>query len=207
MPTVNEVWEQALQINANLATIHNDLTGLQNCCTATNQQLTGLVQQSDETNDWLEELRQVLADGLATLSAGIAGIHARQEITNQLLAFQAQQQQTIICILENISRNTCGLLNESDRQTGLQRALRAAVDGIEYMYATANPEAGLTFQREQERRAELERCCPPKPAPDRCTYEPCPQPKPFEPERPERYPGYVAVPSRVVRVRRERAPG
>ena len=32
MPTINEVWEQALQINANLGTLHNDEVDLKECC-------------------------------------------------------------------------------------------------------------------------------------------------------------------------------
>ena len=52
MPTINEVWEQALLINANLATLHNDQVDLKNCCALTNQRLAALDAGSHETNDW-----------------------------------------------------------------------------------------------------------------------------------------------------------
>ena len=43
MPTINEVWEQAQQINANLATLHNDLTTLNNRSNLTNTRLNDLL--------------------------------------------------------------------------------------------------------------------------------------------------------------------
>jgi hypothetical protein len=188
MPTINEVWEQALQINANLGTLHNDPGDIK--------------QRLDEANDWLAEVRTLLADGLTAIADGLAGIQARQDVANQVLVFQAQQQEAMICILERISLNTCLILNEANAQTDLQRAIRTAGEHLEHMYATANAEAALALAREQEQQARVDACCPPKPAPAPCVYEPCPAPKPVRPDVPAGYRGYRAEPSRVVRVRR-----
>jgi hypothetical protein len=173
MPTINEVWEQAQQINANLATLHNDLTALQNCCATSNQRINDVIARTDETNDWLEELRQIVDDGLAAISAGIAGIHARQDRTNYILSFQAAQQKTIICILENISHNTCTLVDHAAQQTDLQASLVASIGAMQHMYATVNPDAALAYQRYSEERRQLEACCPPKLREPGCTYEQC----------------------------------
>jgi hypothetical protein len=188
MPTINEVWEQALQINANLGTLHNDQGDIK--------------QRLDEANDWLAEIRTLLADGLTALADGLSGVQARQDVTNQILLFQAQQQEAMICILERISLNTCLILNEATRQTDLQRAIRAAGEHLEHMYATANAEAALALARAQEQQARVDACCPPRPAPEPCTYEPCPAPKAVRPEAPAGFRGYRPEPSRVVRVRR-----
>ena len=201
MPTINEVWEQALQINANLATVHNDLTDLKGCCRGTNEQLTNLIARTDETNDWLEELRQVATDGFAVIAAGISGIHARQDFTNRLLVLQIEHQQAMICILENISRNTCLLLNESSQQTELQTSLAENAGRLNHMYASSNPEAALAYSRHKEEHKLLEECCPPEPREPSCTYEPCPVPGQAKIDQFEQYAGYVAKSSKVVRTK------
>lgn len=199
MPTINEVWEQALLINANLATIHNDLVGLGNCCNATNQRLTEISTRADETNDWLEELRDLVDTGFGAVSAGITGIHARQDITNRLLLYHAEQQRTIICILENVSKNTCHLWDQAAQQTELQERVAAGVEALQHMYASTNTEAALGYQRHLEDRRKLEECCPPPPREPVCVYEPCPAPGELKEERLERYPGYESKPATVVR--------
>jgi hypothetical protein len=200
MPTINEVWEQALQINANLATIHDDLSDLGECCEVTNTRINNLINRTDETNDWLEELRHIINHGFTTLSAGVSGVHARQDLTNRLLMFQVQQQATIICVLEKISENTCNLLNESGQQTDFQETLVDLTEGVNHMFATTNPDAALTYRRALEERQRVEACCPTEqPEPD-CYYEPCEEPVIPKVGTPEKFEGYESQPSQVDRI-------
>ena len=101
--------------------------------------------------------------------------------TNQALYQNDQQNTTIICELEHISKNTCALLNEAAIQTALQTTMAADLDGLEGMFATANPGAALEAERLAALKAQVEQCCPPKkPAPP-CDYKPCPAPAPIGP--------------------------
>jgi hypothetical protein len=101
--------------------------------------------------------------------------------TNQALYQNDQQNGTIICALQQISKNTCALLNESAVQTALQTAMAADIEGLEMMSATANPGAALELERLAALKAQVEKCCPPpKPTPP-CDYAPCPEPKPIGP--------------------------
>lgn len=193
MPSINEVWEQALQINANLVTVHHDVDGLE--ATATDQ-----LHELEQHTDWLEAIHITLNDGFANLSDGLAGIQARQDLTNALLKHQILQNQTIICLLDKIAHHTCDLLTESDQQTRLQRALVDDVDAVRHMEETVHPDAALELQRAAAARRETERCCPPPKTPPRCTFEPCPSPGKLEPREPPRATdAYRAV-------RRERTP-
>lgn len=176
MPTINEVWEQALNINANLSVIHNDLGDLKNCCKTTNDNIKNLIDTVEKSNEHLEKLRDVITTGFATVSEGITAIQARQDLTNKLLVFQIRQQNTMICALENISRNTCALLNESNQQTKLQTKLVADMAKLTHMYASTNPNAALIFARSEEQREAIEKCCPPEPYKPVCVYEQCPAP-------------------------------
>jgi hypothetical protein len=201
MPTINEVWEQAQQINANLATLHNDLTALSNKSDLTNVRLNNLTTLTVETNDWLEDLRQTVNSGFLAMAAAFAGVIARQDITNQLLHHQTEQQKTIICILEHISQNTCSLLNYAAEQTDVQKAIAANTKALQHMYATANPGAALDYERHVADRKRLEECCPPEPRQPDCIYEPCSVPKDIEPGRPQAYEGFADGETRVVRRR------
>lgn len=101
--------------------------------------------------------------------------------TNQALYQNDQQNVTIICALEHISKNTCALLNESVVQTTLQTTMEADLDGLEQMFATANPGAALEAERLAALKAQVEQCCPPKKPTPPCDYKPCTAPKPIDP--------------------------
>src|SRR5438876_5213172 len=77
-----------------------------------------------QANTRLQQVINVLDSGFVNLSQGFANLITLQNYANQALAHQADQNDTIICVLEQISRNTCNLLNEAHTQTGLQVGIR-----------------------------------------------------------------------------------
>jgi outer membrane murein-binding lipoprotein Lpp len=104
----------------------------------------------------------------------------------KLLYHQTQQADTMICALEQISKNTCEILTQVTIQTSLQTRLREDMEALRYMTESAQPEAALESQRLAKLRAEIERCCPPDPQEPACKYEPCERPEPVkEPRLPE----------------------
>lgn len=191
MPTINEVWEQALQINANLATIHNDMTALNACCQAGQVKLADLLAKVDQTNQHLIHLEAIANAGFTSMAAGLASLNARQDLTNQILLYQAQQGETLICLLEKISRHTCGTWNEVTTQTGLDHRLVSQAEALAHMFATSHADAALAWDRHVEDKARIERCCPPPPERPVCQDEPrCPVPERPRFERPKPYDGY-----------------
>ena len=169
MPTINEVWEQALQINANLVVVHDDLT-------TANARLKTLIDRADETNDWLEELRNLVSQGFTAVTAGMQAMLTRQDLALKLQAYQIEQGQTMICSLEHISRNTCQLVEQATRQTELQTGMETSLDQLVHLFSTVHPEAALVLARAAEERRRIERCCPPPARRPACTYQPCPAP-------------------------------
>ena len=90
--------------------------------------------------------------------------------------FALQQNVTIICNLEKISKQTCELVNQSVRQTAAQESMAATLAGMKQLYELANPEAAVEQGRLEGLRHQIEECCPP-PQPDPvCKYEPCKDP-------------------------------
>lgn len=176
MPSVNEVWEQALQINANLAIVHNDMVQLLECCEQDGLKLDALIGRADESNDWLEELRQLVDDGFVAVSEGLKQVQQRQDLANRLALFQIRQQDTMICALEKISKNTCDLVVQSKLQTELQTEIRTTNVALESMFATAHPAAALEHARALDTQKRLAQCCSETRKPPPCLYEPCERP-------------------------------
>jgi DNA repair exonuclease SbcCD ATPase subunit len=104
------------------------------------------------------------------------------------LAQNAKQNDTIICILEHISQNTCALLTEAHTQTTLQTSISESIKALTDLYAATHAEAELAREREEKLRKQIEACCPP-PAPDpACTYRPCQAPPPLREQPPSTAP-------------------
>lgn len=167
MPSLDDVYNQLQQINTNLAAVHND----------------GLATKAAVDTDTaaVNNVRNSVDQAVQQLKQLVAG----QFYTNTALYQLTHQADTMICILEHISRNTCSILNENSIQTGLQRKIAGDIHGILEIEQTAQPGAALEIARLQALQAEVERCCPPPPQKVPCEYAPCPTPPTrLEPPRP-----------------------
>jgi hypothetical protein len=129
----------------------------------------------------LVDVKGAVNDVNATLKNGFNQLVTLGQYTNQALYHNDQQNDTIICLLEHISKNTCALLNQAALQTAAQLEMECDIDALESMFATANPGAALEAKRLHALKEQVEKCCPPpKPAPP-CEFAPCPAPKPIGP--------------------------
>ena len=140
-------------------------------------------------------LAQIDADVKAGSTATVQALNTLAQIDIEavkLLFHLTQQTDTMICALEHISRNTCGILTQVTLQTQLQTRLRDDADALRDIAESVYPAAALERARLAALRAEVERCCPPPKVEPACVYEPCDQPKPvrmpdlprINPERP-----------------------
>lgn len=114
-----------------------------------------------------------------TLATGFGQLVTQGQYTNQALSQNAKQNDTIICILEHISKNTCELLNQSVIQTRLQTDIDKGESALADMFATVHPDAALERERLRALRAQVERCCPPPKPEIPCNYAKCPAPPPL----------------------------
>ena len=90
---------------------------------------------------------KAVQDANTTLNWGFGQLITIGNYTNQALAQNAAQNDTMICILEHISKNTCLLLNEAHEQTGLQRGIQESTKLVADLYAATHAEAALTRPR------------------------------------------------------------
>jgi hypothetical protein len=136
------------------------------------------------TNQTLTTIASTTSDGFQAVEGRLDQLIAGQKTTNDLLAHLVGQTDTVICILEHISKNTCTLVNEADAQRRLQERIAEGVEATAFLLKTVYPAAEL----ERHRLGEIERkaleCCEKKPTPPPCSYEPCPKPDPLPPPPP-----------------------
>jgi hypothetical protein len=157
MATLNDAYNQLVAANSQLTTIHGDL-----------QTVNTSVQ---DVNTSVEATTAAVENGFTQLS-GLVGY------TNQLLTYEIQQNDTIICNLTKIARQTCELVNQAALQTAAQQAMRADLHDLKQLYELANPAAAVEQHRLEVLDRKIERCCPPKLPQPPCVYEPCATPGP-----------------------------
>ena len=136
-------------------------------------------QQLQTANARLLDLTAAVNEVNTTLTTGFGHLVTLGQYTNLALSQNAKQNDTIICILEYISKNTCELLNQSVTQTKLQTEMQKDMDALEAMYETAHADAALVRERLRALKQQIEECCPPPEPEAPCKYAPCPAPKPL----------------------------
>jgi len=165
MASVDEVYDRIKEIKQNLDTTNGKLDDLKASVDAVKTATDGVHSAVDQVNN--------------TLASNLKILVALGQYTNEALFQNAQQNDTIICILEHISKNSCLLLDEAHVQTELQTVIKRNTTALSDLYAATHPEAALARERLEALRKQIEECCPPKPAEPICRYEPCPAPRPL----------------------------
>ena len=159
-------------VGGKLDTVNNSLTVIQGKLDAINASVNAVDADVQKVDADVQKVQQLLLWGfqqLVTLG----------QYTNQALFENDQQNDTMICILEHISQNTCGIVDEAHTQTGLQKSISHAVRKLADLYANSHAEAELAREERERLQDEIEKCCPPKPPEPVCVYQPCPAPPPF----------------------------
>jgi hypothetical protein len=166
MASINDVFNQLVNVNGTLGQIHAD----------------GIA-ETNATNQVKASVDHLDVDVKAGFTATVHGLNTIALIDIEavkLLFHLTQQADAMICALEHISQNTCGILTQATIQTQLQTRLRDDADALRDIAESAYPAAAIERERLAALRAEVERCCPPEQPKPACTYEPCFHPRAVE---------------------------
>jgi DNA-binding FrmR family transcriptional regulator len=147
-------------------------------------QLGAIKDSVDDVKDATDTVNTSVQQVNSTLSTGFSQLITIGGYTNEALFHNAKQNDTIICLLDKIARNTCALVNYADEQTRLQRSIEETNRHLTELYAATHAEAEVQRQEHEKLRREVERCCPPPRPQPPCRFEPCDAPPPLkEPPR------------------------
>jgi uncharacterized protein YqgV (UPF0045/DUF77 family) len=161
--------------------INNVNTSVNNQIGATNTKLDVVNTNLDAIKSATDAVKASVDQMNTTLKAGFAQVITLLQYADLALYQNALQNDTMICDLEKISKNTCDIANEAHLQTALQTSMNKNMAALRAMFAAVHAEAALTLHREHELKEQIEKCCPPKPPDPVCQYSPCPAPKPLGP--------------------------
>jgi hypothetical protein len=165
MASIDDVFHQLQTVNNNLTLLHTD-----------NVAETNAVNQ---VNTSIGTLTAAVNTGFAQTVNALTVLAQIEEAMARLLFHLTQQTDTMICALEHVSRNTCGILTQTTIQTRLQTQMAGDLQDLEDVTEIAYPAATVEHAKLAKLKAEIERCCPPEVPPPACTYEPCPAPRPI----------------------------
>jgi nitrogen-specific signal transduction histidine kinase len=152
-------------VNDRLDTVNGGLSDVKN-------KLDDVKKATDEVHAAVDALNGIVKSGLDQLIT-------LSTYANQALYHLTLQNETIICVLEKISKNTCDFVNQAHLQTALQTRMQSDMTVLADLYAATHAEAALTREREQILRIQIEKCCPPRSADPACTDQPCREPEPL----------------------------
>jgi hypothetical protein len=166
MPSAQDILNAITAVGAKLDTVNTNLTTIENKLDTINASVNAVdadVQKLQQLGLW-----------------GFGQLITLGQYTNQALFQNDRQNDTMICILQQISLNTCGIWNEAHTQTELEKAISAVTRKLACLYAVTHGDVALVLEREEELRRQIEACCPPKPPEPVCAESPCSTPPPFE---------------------------
>lgn len=165
MASINDVFNELQTVNNTLTQLHADNVAETNAI--------------NTVNTSVGTLTNAVHTGF-TQTIGAMAVLAQIQIDMAKLLFHlTQQTDTMICTLEHISQNTCGILTQSTIQTRLQTQMAGDLHALRELTEFANPAAAVEQAKLAKLKAEIERCCPPEVPPPACTYQPCPAPRPI----------------------------
>ncbi len=185
MPSAQDILDA---INNNTSAIGGKLDDVKGKLDTVNTNLTTIEGKLDTLNASVQAVDADVQKVQQLLLWGFQQLITLGQYTNQALFQNDQQNDTMICLLQQISVNTCGIWNEAHTQTELQEAIKAANRKLACLYAATHGDAAVTLEREEKLRRQIEECCPPPPPAPICVEPPCPAPPPFDKGPPKTQP-------------------
>jgi len=171
MPNATDIFNAINNVNSS---VNTQISGTNSRLDTVNITLDAIKASTDAVKTAVDQVN-------ATLVAGFAQVITLLDYADLALYQNAQQNDTMICELEKISKNTCDISNEAHLQTALQTKMSRNIMALAAMYAAVHAEVALTLEREHALREQIEKCCPPRPPEPECRYTPCPAPPPLGP--------------------------
>jgi hypothetical protein len=167
MASINDVFNRLGVVNDSLSWIYKENVS----------EVAGIAQIQTS----LTTLDSDLNTGFAATVNALKAIATIELAEVDLLFHLTQQAHTMICQLNQISKNTCGILTQTTIQTDLQKGIRKDIEGLLDIEESVHPESVIQLTRLAELRAQIEKCCPPTKPDPACTFQPCPAPKSIDP--------------------------
>jgi predicted nuclease with TOPRIM domain len=176
MASISDVFDALNDVKGKLDQLHVDGTNNGLKIDATNGKL-------DTVNAKLDVLNTTVTNVGAAVDARFNQVLQQQQLSNQLVHHLTRQQETVICILEHISQNTCELVNLETKELQATLAIQEHSRMTAEILRGAYPNAALDLVNRDELANKIKECCPDEVEPPPCQYKACENPGPFQDRR------------------------
>lgn len=130
-------------------------------------------EESRRVDRHLKELLEKTQSSQGTLQTMLAVDNFHSEALTRLL----RDSDAMVCLLEQIAKETCEILNEAHEQTELQKSMQSGLQDLVELYKSEHASAAIELNRmremQREMRKQIEACCPPERPKQYCEYQPC----------------------------------
>jgi hypothetical protein len=160
---MTSIQDVADQINAKLDQL---ITNTAQTATTTGQ----IRDQIADLNNLVTGLNAHLRAGFADLADGLFAIWEVEKASLVELNHHSDQNDTIICLLQNANDLLCGITRKLTTEIDISREIGSAVRRVEGIAERVEPAAAGDYDRLRGISDRLTACCPPEPG----EPEPCP---------------------------------
>lgn len=172
------------------------MPSIQDVADQINAKLDQINQNTADTVAVSNGIRNDIQTGVAVLANGLFAIWETQKVTNSILDHHSDQNDTIICLLENTNELLCGMTRKLTHQLDLSEQLLKSMKRVEGIAERVQPAAAGDYDRLVALQAQMLECCPPdevkpEPCPEACAVRP---PKPYQPKGQDWKPGQPREP-------------
>ena len=166
----NEVKALVADIKSDTVDIKSNTNSIKNDAAAIKNNTATIITQ-------LNTLDSDVKSGFTNIAQAMQILIALGMQTNQLLADNNKQNETIICWLTNIANTLCDIKHNTDREVALQTDLSTTLHHIDDIGELVNGREAVEVANRDELKKRMDECCPPKVEPVRPCFDACQSPK------------------------------
>ena len=166
----NEVKAIVQDIRTDTGVIKTNTSSIKTDATAIKNNTATIITQ-------LNQIDNTAKTGFTNLAQGLSVLIQLQAQNNDLLATNNEQNQTIICWLDNIADVLCEIKRDADKEVKLQTDISDTLHHIDDISELANSREAMEVANRYVLEDRMAECCPEKEEPVRPCFEECKPPK------------------------------
>jgi len=182
MPSIETI---ANEVKAIVTDIKSDTNSIKSNTNTIKNDTSAIKTNTDTIINRINQLDTDVKNGFTNLAQGVQVLIALGMQSNQLLADNNKQNETIICWLTNIANTVCEVKRNTDQEVVLQTDISTTLHHLDDIGELVNSREAIDVANRYALERRLDKCCPPREDPVRPCFEQCAAPKTtkFEPVR------------------------
>jgi hypothetical protein len=143
----------------------------------TSNNTSTVINQLTQLNSAVVQVNSTAQLGFTNLAQGLGLLIQLEMQSNDLLASNDKQNQTIICWLDHIAHVLCDIKHNTDTELKVQKNISATLTDLDDVFDLVHAREAMEVRNQRQVEKRLEECCgKPDPEPPPC-FQNCEAPK------------------------------